>query len=599
MRGVIFSHRKRRAWASVLVSAMATVAAISIPAGSESATAAPPIFVESLKPLAGPRGAVTILGDSVMLGSAYETDGYGPSLAQMLVDRGWGPVLTKTGVGFQAGLNVAGNPGANLSRYVVTQRAVGWDSPVYVVNVGGNDILGCGGSQSCAEHDIAGLVETIGADHEIWWSKITMTDQSHADAWNNALIAVAGRNPNLRLWDWPLVRVGAGIPIASDNIHLPTASAYRSRSTLIADDVTARFGVSRQVAASGPLPQPVGGPSEFLPLPLERVYDSRDLGIRVNAGGVIQIDLSNKVPAGSNAVSVNLTAVKPSSAGFLSAFPCGTDPPTSSNVNFLAGEIRPNHVVVGLGSGARLCVLSSAAGDVIVDLQGAFVGSGGLRLDPLSPRRVADTRNSGRVDPLVVQAPVGAAGVVVNVTGVGATASGFLVVYPCDSPVPGTSNLNFVADAPAAGSAYVEVGAAGTICVHASVPIDILVDLHGTFSVGGQLRFQAAVPRRMLDTRLGIGGWRGQIGQGQQIEVGVAPPAAKAVTGNLTMVEPGRDGFQTAFSCELVAPPTSSVNAGEGLLAANSLTASSTSSLCVRSSVGTHLIFDTTGWWIS
>ncbi len=582
--------------AGCVAASVAFAATNAVPAAVE---AAPPIFVEYLKPAAGPRGAVTILGDSVMLGSAYETDGYGPPLAQMLIDRGWGPVLTKAGVGFQAGLNVGTNPGANMSRYVLTQRAAGWDSPVFLVNIGGNDILGCGGSQACAERDILGLVDTIGADHEIWWSKITMTKQSDADAWNNALDAVAGQRPNLRLWEWPTIRVAAGIPIAGDNIHLPTASAYRSRSALIADDVTTRFGVSNHSGAGEPVPTPVGGPSEFQPVNLERIYDSRDLPARVAAGGIVELDLSAKVPSGTTAVSINLTAVTPTSAGFLTAYPCGASPPTTSNVNFLAGQTRPNHVVVGLGAVNRLCVLSSAVSDVIVDLQGAFVGSGGLRLTPLSPIRVADTRDTGRVNPLVINAPVGASGLVLNVTGVGAAAAGFLVVYPCDEPIPGTSNLNFVAGAPVAGSVFVRVGGSGTVCVHGNVPIDMVIDLHGAFSADGLLAFQAAVPQRVLDTRTGVGGWRGQIGAGQQIEIGVAPPDAKAVTGNITMIEPALDGFETAFACALPLPPTSSVNAGRGLLAANSLTARSTSSLCVRSSVAAHLIFDTTGWWIT
>ena len=599
MRRLIGGARARRAWL-VAASVIAGAAVTAVPVAPQAVhAAAAPIFVETFKPAAGPRGAITILGDSVMLGSAYELPGYGPSLAQRLVGQGWGPVLTKTGVGFQAGLNVASNPGANMSVYVKAQRAAGWDSPIYVVNIGGNDILGCSSNQACAEKDILGLVDTIGADREIWWSKITMTKQSDADAWNNALDAVAAQRPNLRRWDWPAIRVANNVPISGDNIHLPNGAAYNLRSALIADDVTARFGVSNRIGAAETVPAAVGGPSQFQPVPLERVYDSRDLPARVPAGGVVELDLSGKVPAGTTAVSINLTAVTPAAGGFLAAYPCGGAPPVTSNVNFLAGQIRPNHVVVGLGAGSRLCVLSSAVTDVIVDLQGAFVPTGGLRLTPLTPNRVADTRDTGRVDPLVVTAPAGSAGVVLNVTAVDAAAGGFLVVYPCDQPVPGTSNLNFVQSAPVAGSAYVPVGAAGTVCVHASQPVDMVVDINGTFSASGQLRFQAAVPKRMLDTRVGLGGWRGQIGVGQQIEIGVAPPEAKAVTGNITMVAPGMDGFETAFACSLPVPPTSSVNAGAGQLAANSLTASSTSSLCVRSSVGAHLIFDTTGWWVA
>src|SRR4051812_27114918 len=64
-------------------------AAVAVPA---SPVAAETIFSQYVKTAPGPRGAVTVIGDSVMLGSVLETDGYGPSVSQMLVDRGWGPV---------------------------------------------------------------------------------------------------------------------------------------------------------------------------------------------------------------------------------------------------------------------------------------------------------------------------------------------------------------------------------------------------------------------------------------------------------------------------------------------------------------------------
>lgn len=584
--------------AGVIASLLITSVAMVAGSGAGLVTAATPLFVETVKPAPGPRGPIMILGDSVMLGSSYEMPGYGPSLAEMLVDRGWGPVLTKTGVGFQGGSNLPSASGANLTSYLRSVRASGWDSPVFVINIGGNDILGCSRSQACAERDIAGLLDEIGADKEVWWSLITMTEQADADAWNAALAAVAAQRSNLRLWNWPSIRVANDVPIGADNVHLPDSSAYRKRSALIADDVTARFGAAQQSGAAAPTPTAIGAPAEFVPVPLERVYDSRTTSSPLLAGEVLEVDLSAKVPAGATAASINLTAVAPSAAGFLTAYPCGGMPPATSNVNYLAGQIRPNHVVVGLGAGSKLCVLSSASSHVIVDLQGAFVPDGGARLTPSTPTRIADTRDTGRADPLVLTAPAGAEGLVLNVTVVGASVPGFVVVYPCDQPIPSTSNLNFVAGAAAAGSTYVKIGAAGTVCVHANTPIDMVVDLHGTLSAGGSLRFQAAAPQRMVDTRTGVGGWRGQIGVGQQIEIAVAPVGAQAVTGNITMIAPGVDGFQTAFRCGSVVPPTSSVNADRGLLAANSFTASSTDSLCVRSSVAAHLIVDTTGWWI-
>ena len=299
-------------------------------------------------------------------------------------------------------------------------------------------------------------------------------------------------------------------------------------------------------------------------------------------------------------MSINVTAVAgPSTpAGYVSAYPCGGPPPPTSSVNFAPGQTRPNQVVVALGASSMLCVDASTPVHMIVDLQGVFVPSGALRLTPLAPARLADTRTSGRVDPLVVTVPGGVAGAVLTLTAVGADAPGYLIVYPCDSAVPSTSNVNFVAGSAAAGSAYVQVGAAGTVCVHTSVPADMVVDLQGTFTSGGALRFQPATPQRMVDTRAGTGGWRGQVGVGQIVDFPVAPSDAKAVTGNITMVVPGVDGYFAAYGCGQPVPGTSSVNGGLGGVSADSVTAAVAGSLCVYSSVGAHLLFDTTGWWV-
>ena len=65
-----------------------------------------------------------------MLGSAYEpplVPGWGPSLAGLLADRGWGPVHMAAGVGFQAGKMIPNNPGANMSLWLMNQRSLGFD----------------------------------------------------------------------------------------------------------------------------------------------------------------------------------------------------------------------------------------------------------------------------------------------------------------------------------------------------------------------------------------------------------------------------------------------------------------------------------------
>jgi hypothetical protein len=539
-----------------------------------------------------------------MLGDVLEVEGYGPSVAQMLVERGWGPVAAKAGVGFQAGKFVRTNPGADMSLWVTTKRAMGWDSPVFAISIGPNDALACESTaadvRACAIEDILGLVDAIGPDKEIWWAASTFpADKAGLQAtWNGALADVAAARPNVHVWDWPTVRAANAIPVAADGYHLPDGASYVRRSLLMADDLTARF--SGAVDAGDPVaPGATVGPvSEYVAGPQRRLIDTRD-SHRGPQAGELRLDLSADVPPGTTAVSVNLTAVSPVGPGFLSAYPCDAGAPATSNVNFVAGQTRPNQAVVALDAGYNLCVLRSTPTEVLVDLQGAFVPDGGLRLTPLAPDRLVDTRETGRHDPLVVPMPAGAEAVVLNVTAVRGAAPGFLVAYACGTEVPDTSNLNFVATDAVAGSVYAPVGDDGTVCIHSNQPVDVVVDLLGTFSATGDLAFQAAAPTRTLDTRAGTGGWRQQAGVLQSVPVTVAPPAAKAVTGNLTLVQPALDGFATAYGCSGPVPGTSSVNTARATISANAVTVGIDGDLCLRPSFTAHLLFDTTGWWLA
>jgi hypothetical protein len=188
---------------------------------------------------------------------------------------------------------------------------------------------------------------------------------------------------------------------------------------------------------------------------------------------------------------------------------------------------------------------------------------------------------------------------VLNVTAVNAAAPGYLVAYACGTEVPDTSNLNFVANDAVAGAVYAPVADDGTVCIHSNQPLDVVVDLAGTFSEDGALAFQAAAPTRMLDTRIGTGGWRQQAGVLQSVPITVAPPAAKAVTGNVTLVQPALDGFATAYGCSGAVPATSSVNTARATIAANAVTVGIDGDLCLRPSFAAHLLFDPTGWWVA
>ncbi len=79
---------------------------------------------------------------------------------------------------------------------------------------------------------------------------------------------------------------------------------------------------------------------------------------------------------GAGAVTLNVTVVGPSAAGYLTVFPSGVGLPTASNLNFTAGEVIPNAVTVGLGAGGRISLFNaSGTTPVIVDVTGWMAGT--------------------------------------------------------------------------------------------------------------------------------------------------------------------------------------------------------------------------------
>lgn len=81
---------------------------------------------------------------------------------------------------------------------------------------------------------------------------------------------------------------------------------------------------------------------------------------KVKVGGVAT------VPAAATAAQVNITVTGPREAGFITAWPCGTDLPNASVLNYAKGETVANATIVGLGGG-ELCLASSARTHIIVD----------------------------------------------------------------------------------------------------------------------------------------------------------------------------------------------------------------------------------------
>jgi hypothetical protein len=268
-------------------------------------------------------------------------------------------------------------------------------------------------------------------------------------------------------------------------------------------------------------------------------------------------------------------------------------------VNFPARQPRSAQVMTLLSPAKTLCVFANQAADVVIDLQGVFVTDGGARFTPAAPTRLVDTRATGRAQVVSIPAPAGATAVAVTLTVVNGATPGFVSAFPCGGPVPVVANVNWAPGEIVAGAAFVPVGAGGTFCVYSNNPVDVVVDLTGTFGSTATLRFLPSSPMRMLDTRNAVQ-WRGPVGQGQTIEFLAAPSEAVAVTGTVVVIEPFVDSYLTGTPCGVQPGQTSSVSSARLGIMANALTVglSRGGTMCVFSYAGAHAVFDTTGWWV-
>ena len=123
---------------------------------------------------------------------------------------------------------------------------------------------------------------------------------------------------------------------------------------------------------------------------------------RTSNNGVVRVPVgaADGIPKSATAVVVNLTAASTLAPGFLSAYPFGESRPTSSNVNFVPGDIRAAGAIVKLGDdrGSRgFNVFVRGQANVFVDISGYYTGEGDEADDeglfvPVTPVRIMDTR---------------------------------------------------------------------------------------------------------------------------------------------------------------------------------------------------------------
>ncbi len=160
--------------------------------------------------------------------------------------------------------------------------------------------------------------------------------------------------------------------------------------------------------------------------------------------------------------------------------------------------------------------------------------------------------------------------VVLNVTAVGATASGYVTAYPAGQPLPNASNLNITPGRVVPNLVVVPVGTGGVVNLFTSVGTDFLVDILGSFTPGTAPDstsglFVPIKPARVRDTRFGYPDELRPFGQ-ESVEVPIRDRAGIPLAGvsgvllNVTGVQSGSSGCVTAFASEDAIPISSNLN---------------------------------------
>ena len=222
--------------------------------------------------------------------------------------------------------------------------------------------------------------------------------------------------------------------------------------------------------------------------------------------------------SGVSAVVLNLTAIGPTSSGYLSAFPTGATKAEVSTVNFNKGETTPNRVIVKVGSNGQISIYNFLGNtNFTIDVSGYYTdGSSstqsGSLFNPVTPARILDTRCSTTPQPsycssenlpsvndtltaipggssITVQVageaniPTDATAVVGNLSATDGTGSGYLTVY-AGSTVPTTSDVNFFAGSTNANMVISGLSSSGSLNIAngGGHRVDVLFDVSGYFT---------------------------------------------------------------------------------------------------------------------
>ena len=368
---------------------------------------------------------------------------------------------------------------------------------------------------------------------------------------------------------------------------------------------------------------------QFIPVSPCRIVDTRNAtgafgGPELAGGSTRTFNIPQSacgIPSTAVAYSLNVTVVPPGRLDYVTMWPAGQAQPLVSTLNS-DGRIKANATITPAGTNGGVSVYVTDATQFILDIDGYFVPAGtsssGLQFFPLTPCRIADTRNAagplggpsltggvGRAFPVQSSScgiPATAQAYSLNITAVPQGKLGYLTAWPSGQAQPLVSTLNAATGAITANAAIVPAGSGGDVSIFVTDSSDVVLDVNGYFappaSGGLSLYTVTPTPCRVIDTRNGTGVFNGTLAVPVQDSTCAPPATAQAYVLNATVVPSGTLDYLTLWADGTTQPLVSTLNAVDGAITSNMAIVSNTmGTIDAFSTDSTQLIFDLSAYF--
>lgn len=335
------------------------------------------------------------------------------------------------------------------------------------------------------------------------------------------------------------------------------------------------------------------------------------------AGAVVRVNVPEAV--GGKTVIGQLAVDGVTTAGWAAAYPCDEGLPRAADGQALRADLTydgrvasawSNRLIVEADDDGDVCVTSLRPAAIIVDVNGVTFDTGiSSFANRRTDTRATDTPILPAGQELRIQVPeaVGGRTVVGNLAVDRTTGAGFVTAYGCADGIPRDStgvaraDLNFDGRVTSVWSnrLVVQADAAGMVCLVASKPASLIVDVNGVSQVG-----LFSFDNRRTDTRTSA---PPVLPAGGVLRIPVAESiGGETVIGQVAVDRVTQGGFVTAYPCDAGLPVASDGTVSRADLNFDGRATSTWSNrlvvaadadgeVCLRTSVAAALVVDVNG----